>query len=126
MPLNRNRTTYAGFILLTIMVGLISRSSIVPEMIHSYLGDALYALMFFFIIGFLFPKHPTLQIAISSIALCFAIELSQLCQADWFNMVRSYRLGGLIFGHTFLWSDLICYAFGGIFGYSLESKGILG
>lgn len=125
MPLNRNRFKYLGLLFLTILVGLFSRSSIVPAIVHAYLGDVLYALMFFFIIGFLFPKWTTLQVGIVSIAICFAIELSQLCQADWFNTIRTYRLGGLIFGHTFLWSDLICYALGGLLGYGLESKNLL-
>ncbi|HNV69644.1 MAG TPA: DUF2809 domain-containing protein, partial [Candidatus Ozemobacteraceae bacterium] len=47
-----------------------------------------------------------------TIGLCFLIELSQLCQADWLNAIRQTRLGAIVLGFGFLWSDLACYICG--------------
>jgi hypothetical protein len=35
-----------------------------------------------------------------------------LVQTDWLNTIRSVKLGGLILGYTFLWSDMLCYLVG--------------
>jgi len=121
---NRNRVKYFIYIIITIIVGLFSRTSYIPDFILPYLGDTLYTLMFFFIFGFLFPKMSSLKVALISIFTCYAIELSQLCQAPWFNQIRSYRLGGLIFGFGFLWTDIISYTIGGILGFAIE-KGLI-
>lgn len=118
--MQRNRLYYLLFIFLTIGLGLLSRTRFVPDWLYPYLGDILYALMFFFIIGFLFPKLSTLRVVLVSIGFCFLIELSQLYQADWINTLRSYRLGGLVLGYGFLWSDLVSYTFGGVVGGLLE------
>ena len=120
MTKKRSRPQYAIFILLTIALGLFSRTSYIPELIYPYLGDMLYTLMFYFIIGFLFPKLAPYKVAIFSIAICFVIECSQLYQADWINQIRANRLGRLILGHGFLWSDLVSYTIGGLLGFFIE------
>jgi hypothetical protein len=40
------------------------------------------------------------------------IELSQLYRAAWAEELRSTRLGGLLLGHVFSWSDVLCVALG--------------
>ncbi|PHN00946.1 ribosomal maturation YjgA family protein [Flavilitoribacter nigricans] len=119
--MQRNRLHYFGFIILTIGLGLLSRTRFVPAVIYPYLGDMLYALMFFFITGFVFTRLPTWKVVLISVAFCWLIELSQLYQGHWINTLRSNRLGGLILGYGFLWSDLVSYTVGGIFGAFLES-----
>lgn len=76
--------------------------------------------MFFFIFAFLFPKQAPYKIAIISIGLCFAIEISQLYQADWIKNLRNSTLGKWTLGKGFLWSDLVCYTLGGMFGVLFE------
>ncbi|WP_373331494.1 hypothetical protein [Salmonirosea aquatica] len=44
-------------IIATIGLGLASRSSFIPSLIYPYLGDGLYALMIYFMIG-LFGQKP--------------------------------------------------------------------
>jgi len=88
--------------------------------IRLYVGDILYALMYFWMLGFVFPKMSSLKVLFLCLAFCYMIEISQLYQADWINEVRNYRLGGLILGFGFLWSDLICYTIGGLIGLFLE------
>ncbi len=116
----RNRKTYLGLIILTIIAGILSRTNLIPELIYPYIGDFIYALMLFAIIGFVFPNMKTLKTALLSIGICYLIEFSQLYQSEWINNIRSYKLGGLIIGFTFSWSDIICYTLGGFTGFILE------
>lgn len=118
--MTRNRKTYLGLILITIILGLLSRTTLTPEFIYPYLGDYLYALMYFFITGFLFPNKKTLYITLISIGICYLTELSQLSDAEWISNIRNNKIGGLIIGISFLWSDIISYTFGGITGFILE------
>ena len=122
--IHRNRFHYFIFILVTIGFGIFSRSSYIPKSIYPYLGDFLYTIMFFFIFAFIFPKQYSYKIAILSIGLCFAIEISQLYQADWINILRNTTLGKWTLGSGFLWSDLVCYTLGGMFGIFFEKSKI--
>ena len=84
------------------------------------MGDYLYAILFYLIFGFLFPNKKPVQILVVSVLCCYGIEVLQLYQADWINKIRSYKIGGLLLGYGFLWSDIVCYTLGGITGYILE------
>ena len=120
MPIRRNRIHSFFLIIGTIGLGLASRSAFIPRLIYPYLGDMLYALMIYFMIGFLRSKAPSFKVATLCLLVCFSIELSQLYQADWINEIRSTRLGGLVLGFGFLWSDLVCYLVGALVGVGLE------
>ena len=52
------------------------------------------------------------MIAVATLALAFAVEASQLYQADWINAVRDTPIGALVLGRGFLRSDLVCYTAG--------------
>ena len=121
MNTSRNRIHYLFFIFLTIGIGLFSRSKFIPDLIYPYLGDLLYCLMFYFIIGFLFPKIKSVNVLLSCVAICFAIEISQLIQVDWLNEIRDTTFGKLTLGSGFLWSDLVSYSIGGFVGFGLEN-----
>ena len=84
------------------------------------MGDLLYALMIFFGFGFLFLKIPTIKIAALALGFCFVIEISQLYHAPWIDTIRHTRIGGLVLGFGFLWSDLVCYFTGVSFGFIIE------
>jgi len=116
----RNRWIYLLLIVCTIGVGLLSRADFIPPLIYPYLGDVLYTTMFYFIFGFLFPEMPPLKVVAISVGLCFFIEFLQFYQADWINQIRQNRLGGLILGFGFRWSDLLCYSLGGFLGLGIE------
>jgi hypothetical protein len=47
-------------------------------------------------------------------AVCLLVEVSQLSSADWLVGLRSTRLGALVLGRGFVWSDLLCYAAGAL------------
>lgn len=121
MKTSRNRIHYLFFIILTIGVGLFSRSRFIPDLIYPYLGDLLYCLMYYFIMGFLFPKMKAVNVLLYCIAICFVIEISQLIKVDWLNEIRSTTLGKLTLGSGFLWSDLVSYSLGGLLGFGFEN-----
>ncbi len=118
--MKRRRLIYIFLVITTIVIGLLSRADFIPKLIYPYLGDVLYALMVFFLLGLLFPSMPSIKLTLFAIIICFLIELSQLYQADWINAIRNTRFGGLLLGYGFLWSDLISYLIGGLLGFSIE------
>ena len=120
--MNRNRFVYFLLIVITIVAGLASRhfSTVLPQWVHSYLGDALWAFMVFLLFGLFFHRKSTLWIAIAALTFSYTIEISQLYHASWIDTLRANHLGGLILGFGFLWSDLVCYTLGVGFGYMME------
>ena len=118
--MRRNRFYQVLYIAVTIVLGLFSRTGYFPDFLYGYLGDALYALMFFFGIGFILPMSNTLKVASITLLFCFAIEFSQFYHADWIDAIRRTRIGGLVLGFGFLWSDLVSYTVGVAFGALLE------
>lgn len=122
MIMNRNRLLYLLLIVLTVLAGLASRrfNSILPLWTTLYLGDALWALMVFFGFAFIFKRKSTLWVAVVAIVFSFSIEISQLYHAPWIDAIRQTRIGGLILGFGFLWSDLLCYTAGVVFGILVD------
>jgi ABC-type phosphate transport system permease subunit len=120
--MSRNRILYFLLVITTIIVGLASRkfAYLLPDFINLGLGDALWALMMYWIIGFIVPRLSIRNLAIATLAICFVVELSQLWQTDWLNAIRNNRFGALVLGRGFLWSDLIAYSLGVGMGVLLE------
>ena len=119
MPAPRRRPIQFVLVALVIGAGLASRSSLaahLPGFVSDYAGDALWALMVFLGFGFVFPRWKTSSVALASLAFAFGIEFSQLYQGDWLNRIRATRLGALVLGAGFLWSDLVCYTVGVMLG----------
>jgi hypothetical protein len=52
------------------------------------------------------------RLAAGALGVAAAVEISQLYRAPWIDALRASRLGGLVLGRGFLWSDLVCYAAG--------------
>lgn len=120
--MKRSRIIYFAFIVITMVLGLASRQfgECLPVFLRNYAGDALWAMMVFWGIGFLFYKMSAAKVMLAALAFSFAIEFSQLYQADWINALRRTTLGGLILGYGFLWSDLVCYTVGILIGAGIE------
>ncbi|WP_083808750.1 DUF2809 domain-containing protein [Pedosphaera parvula] len=116
---SRSRLIYGVGIIAVIGLGLASRhySSVFPL----FIGDILWALMVFLGFGFIFPSVSTLRIAAATATFSASIEISQLYHAPWIDAIRHTRLGGLILGFEFLWSDLLCYGVGILMGIILEN-----
>jgi hypothetical protein len=118
----KQRLGYLVAIALTIPAGLASRAYAGPGAVwvHAYFGDVLYATMYYFAVRMLFPQRRRRFAAAAALAICYAIEALQLYHAPWIQAWRATRLGGLILGYGFLWSDLICYALGAGVGWAVD------
>ena len=110
----RNRLVYALLIGLTIAAGLASRkfASALPPWLAKNAGDVLYAVMAFWLVGFLFPRLSTARAALAAGLFCFGIEFLKFSQAPWLVAARHSRAGALVFGVGFHWSNLVCYTLG--------------
>ncbi|MBX4263485.1 DUF2809 domain-containing protein [Clostridium estertheticum] len=114
MIYKRNRVLYAAMTMVVIILGLGSRkmAKFIPDLLNTYLGDALWALMIFLALGFIFREMKTKSVAIIGILFCYIIESSQLYHANWIDTIRNTTIGGLALGYGFLWSDLLAYSLG--------------
>jgi len=93
----------------TIFLGLLSRKiAFVP----AYVGDALWAIMVYFIIRFIWTRGEIKASAIVGLLLCYLVEVGQLYQADWIIGIRTTLPGRLLLGQGFLWSDILAYTVG--------------
>lgn len=109
----RNRIVYLLYVVIVMGLGLSSRkyAGHLPEYINTYLGDALWAVMIYLFVALLKERKPS-QIALVSLLFCYLIEISQLYHAPWIDAIRNTRLGGLVLGFGFLWTDIIAYTMG--------------
>ena len=105
------RFYYLALWILIVVLGLGSRtySDYLPLWVATYAGDTLWAAMVYWGISFLFPFTHLLRRATIALLFSYCIEVSQLYQADWINVIRGTTLGALVLGHGFLWSDMLCY-----------------
>jgi len=118
----RNRLLYALLVLAVIAAGLASRRYpwLLPAQLGKYPGDALWALMVLLLVGLARPGWSVGRVAAAALATSFAVEFSQLYQADWINAIRHTTLGHLVLGSTFNALDLLAYAMGVAVGASAE------
>jgi hypothetical protein len=106
----KNRLKFILFALLLIPIGLATRNY-GNEFLKLYVGDSLWAMMIYFGFRFLFPNQ-SIKAFWFALSFCYLIEISQLYHAEWIDAIRQNRLGGLILGFGFLWSDLGAYLIG--------------
>jgi hypothetical protein len=100
--------------LLTIFLGLLSRSCFnpFPMSFGKYPGDALWAVMLYWIATFIAPaRSPGFR---SAMALGISIldEISQCFHPAWLDGVRSTTIGHLVLGTDFSVKDIVAYAVG--------------
>jgi Protein of unknown function (DUF2809) len=81
-------------------------------LIVQYGGDTIWAAMFLFFLRIFFTKTNIVNLAITNFLLGAADETLQLYQAPWIQAIRHTKIGGLLLGFGFLWSDIICYFIG--------------
>jgi hypothetical protein len=118
----RNRWLYLLLAFAVMGLGLVWRARWMPlpAGVAKVGGDALWSLMVFCGIAFLRPRFKTTTVALATLLFSFTIEFTQLYHAPWIDYVRSYRLGGLILGHTFNWPDFGSYTIGVLLGVVLD------
>lgn len=99
---------------LTILLGLASRRYPLafPLFFATYAGDALWAALVYWLLATFRPGKRVVVLALTAIGISFAVEFSQLFHPHWLDAARATRLGALVMGRGFLWSDLACYVAG--------------
>jgi hypothetical protein len=114
VPRRRSRILFLLLTLATIVLGLATRRfpGVFPAFVAEYAGDVLWAAMVYLLMAAAWPGAPIPRLAGVAGAFSLAVELGQLYQAPWIDAVRQTRMGGLVLGRGFLWSDLACYAVG--------------
>ena len=119
------RASYLTIAIVVVAAGLFIRhkSAWFPAIVNLYLGDLLYAVVMFLAVSFVWPRQGRAVRAIAALLFCFAIEFSQLYQADWINAVRRTLPGKLVLGAGFLWSDLLAYSLGVIAAWTIDRIG---
>jgi hypothetical protein len=113
-PIRRSRVLYLLLAGGTVALGLASRRlrGALPAFVGAYAGDALWAAMVYLGAAAIWPRASVRRLAAGAAIVSLTIELSQLYHAQWIDAVRRTRLGGLVLGFGFMWSDLACYAAG--------------
>jgi hypothetical protein len=105
----KSKWQYGCLVLITIVLGLLSRS--VSGMPY-FCGDVLYAMMIYWVIRSLFRNFSLRFSFLACVLFCFFIEFAQALQNPWLVSWRVHKFGKLILGQGFLWSDLIAYLIG--------------
>ncbi|MFE1625604.1 DUF2809 domain-containing protein [Brevibacillus reuszeri] len=118
----RVRVAYIIAFFAVMALGLGSRAftEMLPSFVAEHFGDALWACMIYFGFRTCFA-HKKISFAMwCSLVFCFAIEGSQLYQADWIHSIRETALGALVLGKGFLMADLLRYTAGIAFSSLLD------
>ena len=120
--IQRNRFRYALAATVVVAMGLLWRSALLPlpAFISKYGGDALWALLVFLCLGWVFPRKSTLWTGAISLGFAWSIEFLQLYHGTWIDGIRSTQLGRMVLGTTFNGPDLLAYAVGIGFGVLTE------
>jgi hypothetical protein len=110
----RARIIYAALAVGTIVVGLtIHRgAAMLSPRLRDALGDALWAVMMAWWIGALAPAMRPRIRALIALAVCWAVELSQLYHAPSIDGWRNTNIGHLVLGNDFDARDLVAYTAG--------------
>ena len=121
----RRRVVYGVAAVCVIGLGLASRRfpGLFPAALGKYPGDALWALMVFFIWGMLRSCVSTSRLALFALLTAYLDEFSQIYQTPWINGIRATTLGHLILGSTFSWWDMLSYTVGVGVGVLCEKVG---
>ena len=97
-----------------------SGSPWIPALIAEYGGDTLWAWMVFMVVRLICPRCAIWKSAALTLMIAYCCEISQLYHALWIDAIRSYRLGLVLLGNCFVWSDLVCYTVGILTGAFAE------
>lgn len=117
------RVRWGALALVCIPLGLATRPlKRHVDSLGSALGDALWALLVFALIGAFFPRLSWRAQAALALGIAWLVEVSQLWHAPWLEAVRHNKLGALAVGGSFSFGDLGCYAVGVAVGAVLSAR----
>jgi hypothetical protein len=99
---------------ITVAAGLVVNKlgAAIPAAPRDMLGDALWAMMMFWIVSAFAPGARLWTRAAAAVSIAFAVELSQLYHAPSIDALRVTTIGHLVLGSDFDARDLVAYAVG--------------
>jgi hypothetical protein len=127
-PSGRSRLPYLALAAATIAIGL-GLQWVRPDLPRAFadiLGDALWGLMMFWLVGAIGPAIRALTRGVIALAVCWVVEFSQLYHTPWLDAWRGTVLGHLTLGSGFDLRDLVAYGLGVLVGIRLEATILLG
>lgn len=110
----RPRLPFVALALGTIALGLVVHlgGAALPPSLRDPLGDALWAAMIAWWLGAAAPRARLPARSLVAVAICWAVEASQLYHAPAVDALRATTLGHLVLGSDFDPRDLAAYALG--------------
>lgn len=106
------RVPYLLAVPVVVGLGLLSRTPGAAWGVPAAAGDALYAVLVYVLLRAARPTGRGPYAAVAAWLVCATIEVSQAWHPAWLDALRATRLGALVLGRGFLWSDLAAYALG--------------
>jgi hypothetical protein len=113
-PLLRSRVSYAVLAVGTIVLGLgvhLHGDALGPTS-RDVVGDALWAAMIAWWVAAVVPAASVRDRGFAALAICFAVEVSQLYHTPALDALRRTTIGALTLGSGFDPRDLLAYALG--------------
>ena len=122
----RRRIRSAALAITSIIVGLVVHRAALGlnPLVRDMAGDALWAMMIFYGLGVLLPRTRLRTRTSSALAICFAVEASQLYHSPWLDALRATLPGHLILGSGFDPRDFLSYSLGVAAAAVLENVGV--
>jgi len=122
-PPLRSRLWYLALASVTIGLGLIVhlRGTALSTVARDVLGDAVWAAMIVWCVSFIVPAAPRMTRGAVALAVCWAVEATQLYHGPSVDAVRATTVGHLVFGSGFDPRDLAAYAAGVIVAILLDA-----
>jgi hypothetical protein len=87
--------------------------------INDPLGSVLYEIAWCLVAAIAVPHGPPRPIALTVFAATCTLEILQLWHPPFLEWLRSFFVGRLVLGTTFVWSDFAWYAVGSAAGYAI-------
>lgn len=84
--------------------------------ISNSLGGVLYEIFWCLVVAFLLPKLRFWKTALGVFIATSLLEVLQLSDAAILEAARSYFIGKVVLGTSFIWSDFFYYAIGCLIG----------
>lgn len=111
----RIRLPYVAVAVATVVVGLvvhIGGRAVLAPVARDVTGDALWAMMMTWWLGAVAPASRITVRGAAALAVCFAVEFSQLYRAPALDALRATLPGHLVLGSGFDPQDLLAYTVG--------------
>jgi hypothetical protein len=108
------RLRYGILAALTVAAGLAVHlhGASLPPALRDVIGDALWASMIYWLVGATAPAIARRWRIIAALAICFAVEFSQMVSSDLLRAARGTTIGHLVLGSDFDARDLFAYSIG--------------